>query len=134
MTIKNIFINTLLTWPLEVYLVLDCSFVQFFVQQALIFGMNKSYFRQHSLKLLNYWIPHNSLELKIQSLTFFLQKISNLIRQPDELYKSNQDRVFYRIIEHSQDRRYNLLLFRFIPNLEYLYQDHSTVNRKEDLN
>lgn len=134
MTIKNIFINTLLTWLLEVYLVWDCSFVQFFVQQVLVFEMNKSYFRQHSSKLLNYWILHNSLELKIQSLTFFLRKISILIRQPDELYKSNQGRVFYRIIEHSQDRRYNWLLFRFIPNLEYLYQDHSIVNHKEDLN
>lgn len=123
-----------MTWLLEVCLVLDCSFEQFFVQQASIFGTNKSCFHPHSSKPRNYWTPRNNLELKIQLLTFFLRKIRIPLRRPDVHGKSNPSHAFYRIIGRNQDQKCSWLLFRFLPNLEYLYQDHSKVNHIEDLN
>ena len=121
--------NTLLILLEVVYLVEDYSFELFFVILVLKSGKSTSNSHQRSLKILNYWINRNNLELKKPWLASFLRKIRILIIQLDELYKSSPNRVFYRIIEHNQVQMYNLHLFNFIPNLEYLYQGHSKVNR-----
>ena len=120
--------NTLLILLEVVYLVEDYSFELFFVILVLKSGKNTSNSHQRSLKILNYWINHNNLELKILWLTFSWRKIRILIIQLDVLYKSSPNHAFYRIIEHNQVQMYSLHLFNFIPNLGYLYQDHSKVN------
>lgn len=110
-------------------MVSDYSFVLFFVILVLGFGKNTLNFHQHSSEILNYWTNHNNLELKTLWPTSFLRKIHTLILQLDVLCKSSPNRAFYKIIAHNQVQMYNLPLFSSIPNLEYLYQDHSKVNR-----
>lgn len=50
------------------------------------------------------------------------------LQQPDVLYISDPNRVFYRTTERSQVQRYSWHLSRFPPIPGCLYQDHSTAD------
>lgn len=95
--------------------------------------MNRLSSHQHSSELQSCWTHHNSLEQKIQSLTFAWQRIRIPLQPPDVHDRSSRDRVSCKIVARSLDRMYNWLLFSFIPILEYPCQDRSIASRREDL-